>query len=616
MSTTSTFRTVVADPSVALSTLGLSAGAITLSRAPPATVAISLTEKEAGILRVLRDAAVEAGRGTEVRIVGGWVRDKLLGRPSNDIDVALDTMTGVEFAEAVNAHLGTRGEAISGVGVISANPAQSKHLETACSRVHGEWIDFVGLRAEVYDGDSRIPKVVVGTPTQDALRRDFTFNALFFNVTRETVEDLTGRGFDDLAAGVVRTPVDPLVTFRDDPLRVLRAVRFATRLNFTLAPELRVAASDAAVAADLSSKVSRERVGIELTSMLEGVRPLAALRALHDFGLLCIVFELPVPGGGFAGSIYSLPPSHLQAPLIAPPPLELGDALARPSACLFKGMRIAEGLEYVCTILGGSGVAALFSGDGVPKDVAFPAPSSMTLTGPVELFADSTNDVLSSSGVFSREAARLLLASAVLLPLSGVYRRGATATTRSDSVPGLIALESLKWKRLDAESLSMLHAGAVAFSALLSDAEIRERIILGTAATHTVVTVGTILRKETREHWRGALILSLASHISSAFESFSVSGNTPESLGALQRVLSSALVSHASLAAAIVRAWRLDGVWTRKPLLDGHALRTALGANVKGTVVGALMEEQARWMMVNPDSIEALTLHLKQSLER
>ena len=117
--------------------------------------------------------------------------------------------------------------------MIKPNPDQSKHLETATTRVMGTWVDFVNLRQETY-ADTRIPEMSIGTPLQDAERRDLTINALFYNINTRSIEDLTGSGLNDLARGVIRTPLDPLVTLKDDPLRALRAVRFSTRFGFTI----------------------------------------------------------------------------------------------------------------------------------------------------------------------------------------------------------------------------------------------------------------------------------------------------------------------------------------------------------------------------------------------
>lgn len=120
-----------------------------------------------------------------LRVAGGWVRDKLLGKESNDIDIALDDMFGEEFAEMIRVRQTKEmpdGGKKAGYGVIKGNSDKSKHLETAVIHVMGESIDLVNLRSEEYAEDSRVPEINIGTPEQDALRRDLTINSLFYNV--------------------------------------------------------------------------------------------------------------------------------------------------------------------------------------------------------------------------------------------------------------------------------------------------------------------------------------------------------------------------------------------------------------------------------------------------
>ena len=261
-------------------------------------VTIKLTDEEAEIFAILR--ATGENLGATVRVAGGWVRDKLLGKPSDDVDIALDTCSGIAFATAVNDYIAKEGGELSKVTVIKANPDQSKHLETATCRIRNIELDFVKLRTEHYDttSDARIPhRVFTGTAEEDAFRRDITINSLFYNINTSSVEDLTGRGVRDLLVDhVIRTPMDPSVTFMDDPLRVLRAVRFAAVLDgFSLAPELCAAARSPAVQQNLRRKVRRERVGKELRKMLRGCRPLHGIRLLHSLRLLPVVFALPPP---------------------------------------------------------------------------------------------------------------------------------------------------------------------------------------------------------------------------------------------------------------------------------------------------------------------------------
>lgn len=98
-------------------------------------------------------------------------------------------------------------------------------------------LDFVNLRTEAYSEDSRVPQMSVGTPSEDAFRRDLTINALFYNIHTQLVEDFTGQGLADLRRAIVRTPLPPMVTLQDDPLRALRVLRFACRFGFTIAEE-------------------------------------------------------------------------------------------------------------------------------------------------------------------------------------------------------------------------------------------------------------------------------------------------------------------------------------------------------------------------------------------
>lgn len=185
---------------------------------------INLTDNESEIFDLFLEAAREdlpvGAAPLVVRVVGGWVRDKLLGLESNDIDIALETCSGQEFARRVNRVLSRRGGETHRVGVIAANPEQSKHLETATVLVNDVWIDCVNLRTESYADSSRIPEIRCGTPQEDAIRRDFTINALFFNINTNQIEDFSGSGLADIQRRVIRTPLPPMITFNDDPLRV------------------------------------------------------------------------------------------------------------------------------------------------------------------------------------------------------------------------------------------------------------------------------------------------------------------------------------------------------------------------------------------------------------
>ncbi|MCD7467097.1 hypothetical protein HAX54_004309 [Datura stramonium] len=261
---------------------------------------IDLTPKEEQIFNRLLQVVEHYNLGTQLRVAGGWVRDKLLGKDCYDIDIALDNMYGREFCEKVNEYLSASGEETQGVGVIQCNPDQSKHLETARMRLFDVWIDFVNLRAEDYSENSRIPTMKFGTAKQDADRRDLTINSLFYNINTRSVEDFTKRGIADLKSGKIVTPLPPKQTFLDDPLRVLRAIRFGARFGFILDEELKKAAADEDVRVAIADKISRERIGHEIDLMMSGDQPVKAMTYIADLKLFWAVFSLP---SGFEPSI-------------------------------------------------------------------------------------------------------------------------------------------------------------------------------------------------------------------------------------------------------------------------------------------------------------------------
>ncbi|KAK1780117.1 hypothetical protein QBC45DRAFT_324656 [Copromyces sp. CBS 386.78] len=234
-----------------------------------------------------------------LRWAGGWVRDKLLGTESHDIDVAINNMTGEAFAlrlrdycDADPAHRERHSIGPQDVGnlhKIARNPDKSKHLETTTIKLFGLDVDFVNLRKETYTEDSRNPQVEFGTAEEDALRRDATVNALFYNLHTSKVEDFTG-GMKDMARKLIRTPLEPLQTFMDDPLRVLRLVRFASRLGFTIDEEAKAVMGDERVLDALKLKISRERIGVELEKMLKGPDPLSSLTYISDLNLYHTLF--------------------------------------------------------------------------------------------------------------------------------------------------------------------------------------------------------------------------------------------------------------------------------------------------------------------------------------
>lgn len=244
-----------------------------------------LTSEEQELFNILLKVVGKRTAGTTVRAVGGWVRDKLLGTQPKDIDLMVDNIGGAEFARLVTEELG-----LSGPHVIRSNPEQSKNIETA--RVYiplssGKTleIDVAKARQDVYSGDSRIPVTTEATAEDDSYRRDLTINCLFYNINNDTVEDFTGMGAEDLQHHVIRTPLDPVKTFSDDPLRMMRAIRFAARYGWDVAPEVRSALSSPDLRDKLKKKVSRERKGIEIKDMLSKGHPEVAVELLIDTGI-------------------------------------------------------------------------------------------------------------------------------------------------------------------------------------------------------------------------------------------------------------------------------------------------------------------------------------------
>ena len=258
---------------------------------------IKLTEREATLRQLLLDVSsysVTVGshhQRPELRFAGGWVRDKLLGLLSKDIDVAISNMTGSEFGFLMKQYVElpeARGkydnDILGRLAKIEANPEKSKHLETATTKILDFDVDLVNLRKETYTNDSRNPTVEFGTPEEDALRRDSTINALFYNLQTSEVEDFTGRGFQDMERKVIKTPLEPLQTFKDDPLRVLRSIRFASRLNYEIAPEDEMAMRDTSIKEALRLKITRERVRVEILKMLGWPEPSQSLSLLEGPG--------------------------------------------------------------------------------------------------------------------------------------------------------------------------------------------------------------------------------------------------------------------------------------------------------------------------------------------
>lgn len=254
---------------------------------------IYLNDQERKLIGLLRDFITKTGTNCILRIAGGWVRDKLLGLPSDDLDIAVDSMTGVELAAKLHEYMHEYHLPEHKIAIIQTNPDKSKHLETATTKIFGMHVDFVNLRAESYAEGSRIPdKVSFGTALQDAFRRDITINSLFFNVHSLLVEDLTGKGLRDLREGKVMTPLEPRTTFLDDPLRIMRAIRFSCRFSYKIDEGIFAACKAPEIRRALAKKVSKERIGIELIKTFKGPSPFDAIGYLLRLEVADVIFTL------------------------------------------------------------------------------------------------------------------------------------------------------------------------------------------------------------------------------------------------------------------------------------------------------------------------------------
>lgn len=213
--------------------------------------------------------------GVRAYVVGGYVRDYYLGRPSTDIDVVV-VGSGIAVAEALAAELHTRLSVFKTFG-------------TAMLRTGGMEVEFVGARKESYSADSRKPAVEEGTLEDDQLRRDFTINALAWSLNGDTFGELVDsfEGLRDLRERIIRTPCDADVTFSDDPLRMMRAVRFATQLGFDIEAETFEAIERNRRRIGI---VSGERIITEINKIMLSPVPSIGFDLLERTGLLELIF--------------------------------------------------------------------------------------------------------------------------------------------------------------------------------------------------------------------------------------------------------------------------------------------------------------------------------------
>ena len=218
---------------------------------------------------LLRIAAIADEQGAEIYVVGGYVRDAVMGRMRTDIDI---TVVGdaLAFAQQVSE-------------VFRSKAVVFERFRTAMVPIQDHQIEFVGTRQERHEEGSRNPIVTEGTLEDDLRRRDFTVNAMAASLRADSlgdVIDLFG-GEADLQKRILRTPLDPKVTMSDDPLRMLRAARFAAQLEFDIHRDVIQAMVDMA---DRISIISQERITDEFLKILATRRPSIGLSILHETG--------------------------------------------------------------------------------------------------------------------------------------------------------------------------------------------------------------------------------------------------------------------------------------------------------------------------------------------
>ncbi|MCA5006441.1 CCA tRNA nucleotidyltransferase [Sphingobacterium bovistauri] len=226
------------------------------------------------IFSIIKDLADKTG--TEVYVIGGYVRDRIMNRPfKNDVDI-LVIGSGIDFATKLGEHLHTK-------------VAVYKSFGTAMLVYDGLDVEFVGARKESYRRDSRKPIVEDGTLEDDQNRRDFTINAMAYSLNTVTYGQLLDpfNGLVDIENKTIRTPLEPQETFSDDPLRMMRAIRFATQLNF----KIDVQALEAIVETkERIQIISKERITDEMNKIILSKKPSIGFKYLFDTGLLHLVF--------------------------------------------------------------------------------------------------------------------------------------------------------------------------------------------------------------------------------------------------------------------------------------------------------------------------------------
>jgi poly(A) polymerase len=264
---------------------------------------INCTEKELFVFKKIAHAAEELGM--ETYLIGGFVRDKILGRQTTDADIVC-IGDGIELANAVAKRFNPIPHVSYfknfGTAHIKINLADNNDFSKVSptgGNLEGAAFDieFVGARKESYRDHSRKPEIIPGTVEDDQNRRDFTINALAISLNKENYGKLIDpfNGINDIKKRIIRTPLDPLQTFSDDPLRMMRAIRFAAQMNFIIEEK-----TLAAIKSDAHriAIVSQERITDELNKIVATEKPSTGFDLLYKTGLLHLIFSQMVELAG------------------------------------------------------------------------------------------------------------------------------------------------------------------------------------------------------------------------------------------------------------------------------------------------------------------------------
>jgi tRNA nucleotidyltransferase/poly(A) polymerase len=569
------------------------------------------------ITRKFQQSAASLGRqGVKVLLSTRGTTNGTTTQQPVDIDIALDDMLGREFADYLNQYLPTIGEQTVSIGMVLQNPEKSKHLETATVRVNQFWLDLVNLRAEQYAQGSRIPDSMrIGTALEDAFRRDLTINALFYNIQTGQVEDWTGKGLADLRKGIVATPLPALTTLLDDPLRVLRSVRFAARLRFTMSDELTKAAKTTEVLQALRQKVSRERVGGELDLMIRSPDPVGAVRLLVNLGLADCVIP--------ASKYYNQSQNQQQ----------MAQKKGLLSATEMAFQRAHDAMQRGLHLL------------GTCHDYV----TDCRWSPPLWCQTKATSDEMRL--VDDEESRRLLWYATLLKPVYEDLKvndsgndadNGSRNRKNKRSVVMKLLVDDLKRPVRDAEAIESILKAADEFThllrsggdvsstmILLSDIRVRKvdrweagdsylsiirntctmngrRVDWNNAVEDPIWAHAMEFRwqcskvlKKIGRLWRAAMILSIASELDQVNDDmeYAIEGDV---LYERQEEERDGILERFDIFAAALQNIGLIGHWDEKPLLDGKTIQEILPSLPYGPAFRAVMDEQVKWMTMNP----------------